>query len=83
MTRVTIALTTVGLATLFVAFFKGVGAIHGGDVVSHMYWATAALFLVSLSNLIAIAHLGRAERIIAQLRALCDKNAIAYGDGSD
>lgn len=80
MTRVTIALTLGGLAVLFVAYAKGVGVIHGGDTVSHMYWSTAALLLVALANFIAVAHLARAERMIAQLRALCEKNGIAYPD---
>jgi hypothetical protein len=80
MTRVTIVLTLAGLALLFVAYAKGVGVIHGGDVVAHMYWATAALLAVALANFIAIAHLARAERMIQQLRALCEKNGIAYGE---
>jgi hypothetical protein len=80
MTRVTIALTLAGLVLLFVAYAKGVGVIHGGDVVSHMYWATAALLAVALANFIAIAHLARAERMIQRLRALCEKNGIAYGE---
>jgi ribosomal protein L7Ae-like RNA K-turn-binding protein len=54
--------------------------IHGGDVLSHMYWATGALTLVGLANFIAIAHLARAERMIQELRALCEKNGIEYGD---
>jgi hypothetical protein len=80
MTRVTILLTLLGLALLFVAYAKGVRVIHGGDVLSHMYWATAALASVALANFIAIAHLSRAERMIQQLRALCEKNGIAYGE---
>jgi ribosomal protein L7Ae-like RNA K-turn-binding protein len=35
---------------------------------------------VGLANFIAIAHLARAERMIQQLRALCEKNGIAYGE---
>ncbi|HVN26952.1 MAG TPA: hypothetical protein VMT64_00620 [Candidatus Binataceae bacterium] len=80
MTRVTIALTLIGLAVLFVAYGKGVRVIHGGDVLSHMYWATAALFMVALANFIAIAHLARAEKMIQQLRTLCEKNGIDYGE---
>jgi hypothetical protein len=80
MTRVTIALTLIGLGLLFIAYAKGVRVIHGGDVLSHMYWATAALCMVGLSNFIAIAHLARAEKMIQQLRALCEKNGIAYGE---
>ena len=80
MTRVTIGLTLAGLAIMFVAYAKGVGVIHGGDVVGHMYWATAALCAVALANFIAIAHLARAERMIQQLRALCEQHGIEYGD---
>jgi hypothetical protein len=80
MTRVTIALTLIGLVLLFIAYAKGVGVIHGGDTVSHMYWATGALFMTALANFIAIAHLARSERMIQELRALCEKNGIAYGE---
>ena len=57
MTRVTILLTLIGLAILFVAYGYGVHVIHGGSVLEHMYWATAAMFFVALANFIAIAHL--------------------------
>jgi hypothetical protein len=80
MTRVTIALTLAGLAVLFIAYAKGVGVIHGGSVVNHMYWATGAISLVALANFIAVAHLARSERMIRQLRALCAKNGIDYGE---
>ncbi len=80
MTRVTIALTIAGLAILFVAYAKGVGVIHGGSVISHMYWATGAMLMVGLANFIAIAHLARSERMIQQLRALCEKHGIDYGE---
>lgn len=80
MTRVTIALTVAGLIVLFIAYADGVGAIHGGSVISHMYWATAAMLLVALANFIAIAHLARSERMIQELRVLCERNGIAYGE---
>ena len=80
MTRVTIGLTLIGLAILFIAYAEGVSVIHGGSVPSHMYWATAALCAVALANFIAIAHLSRAERMIQQLRELCAKNGINYGE---
>jgi hypothetical protein len=80
MTRVTIGLTLAGLVVLFIAYAKGVGAIHGGDVLGHMYWATAAITLVALGNFIAVAHLARAERMIQELRGLCEKNGIEYGE---
>ncbi len=54
--------------------------IHGGSVLAHMYWATAAMFFVALANFIAIAHLARSERMIQRLRALCEKNGIEYGE---
>lgn len=79
MTRVTIALMLAGLAALAVGYSKGVGIIHGGDVLSHMYWSTGAIFGVLLGDVIAIAHLSRAERMIRELRALCERNGIQYG----
>ncbi len=80
MTRATIALTLAGLVLLFVAYARGVGAIHGGSVVAHMYWATGALLAVALADIIAIAHLARAERMLRELRALCEQHGIKYGD---
>jgi hypothetical protein len=80
MTRVTIGLTIAGLVVLFIAYAGGVRAIHGGDVVNHMYWATGAITLVALANFIAVAHLARSERMIRELRALCEKNGIDYGE---
>ena len=79
MTRVTIGLTLAGLIVLFIAYANGVGVIHGGDVVSPMYWATGGLTLVALANFIAVAHLWRSERMIRELRELCEKNGIEYG----
>ena len=35
---------------------------------------------MALANFIAVAHLARAERMIQELRALCEKNGIEYGD---
>ncbi len=78
MTRVTIGLTILGLLALFVAYAKGVSVIHGGDVLSHMYWATGALLVVALANFIAVAHLARAERMLQRLRALCEQHGISY-----
>jgi hypothetical protein len=80
MTRFTIVLCLISLALLFVAYAKGVGVIHGGNAVSHMYWATGALTMAGLANFIAIAHLARAERMIRELRNLCERNGIAYGE---
>ncbi|HEY2665050.1 MAG TPA: hypothetical protein VGI47_11965 [Candidatus Binataceae bacterium] len=80
MTRVTILLTLVGLTLLFVAFGKGISAVHGGDVLSHMYWATAALMAVMGSNLFAVAHLARCERIIRRLRARCEERGVPFED---
>jgi len=75
MTRATIALTIAGLAILLVAYAKGVGVIHGGSVIAHMYWATAAMLMVALANFIAIAHLARSERMIQELRAFAKSMA--------
>ena len=80
MTRVTILLTLIGLALLFVAFTKGIGAVHGGNVLNHMYWATAALMGVMSSNLFAVAHLGRCEKIIRRLRERCEERGVPFDD---
>jgi len=80
MTRVTIGLTAFALAALFVAYGKGVGLLHGGDPVGHMYWATGALLAVGLANFIAIAHLSRSERMVRQLRNLCEKHGIPFDE---
>jgi hypothetical protein len=80
MTRVTIALCLASLVVLFVAYAKGVGVIHGGSVLNHMYWATGALTLAALAIFIAVAHLARAERMIRELRALCERKGIDYGE---
>jgi hypothetical protein len=78
MTRVTIALTALAIVLLFIAYGKGVGVLHGGDPLAHMYWATGALMAALLANFIAIAHLARSERMIQQLRELCEKNGIPF-----
>jgi hypothetical protein len=78
MTRFTIALTAIALVALFVAYGKGVGLLHGGDPMGHMYWATGALLAVLFANFIAIAHLARSERIVRQLRQLCEKHGIPF-----
>lgn len=80
MTRVCIALASVSLVALLVAYAEGVRVIHGGNTVSHMYWATGAMLAVALANVVAIAHLARAERIINRLRALCERNGIPIED---
>ncbi len=79
MTRVTIALMLAGLMALAVAYANGVGIIRGGGVTGHMYWATGAIFMVLFGDVIAIAHLARAERMIRELRALLERHGIQYG----
>ena len=66
------------LVALFIAYGKGVGLLHGGDPMGHMYWATGALLAVLFANFIAIAHLARSERIVRQLRELCEKHGIPF-----
>jgi len=78
MTRITIGLTVIALVALFIAYAKGVGLLHGGDPLGHMYWATGALLAIGLANFIAIAHLARSERMIRELRELCEKNGIPF-----
>ena len=76
MTRVTIGLTAIARIGLFIAYGKGVGLLHGGDPLGHMYWATGAVLAVALANFIAIAHLSRSERMVRELRGICEKHGI-------
>lgn len=78
MTRFTIGLTVISLALLFIAYAKGVGVIHGGSPLSHMYWATGALFAAATADFFAVAHLARSERMLRQFRILCEKHGIPF-----
>ena len=70
MGRVTIVLLLTSTVLLLVAFTKGITLLRGGDdVMSHLYWATAALMGALLANCVAIVHAAQSDRIIRELRA--------------
>ncbi|GIW41321.1 MAG: hypothetical protein KatS3mg076_1898 [Candidatus Binatia bacterium] len=69
MAKVTAALLLVSTTVLFVAFFRGVGLLHGSaDVESHFTWGVAALFTCLGANLLAIVHALASDRRIRELR---------------
>jgi hypothetical protein len=70
MGKVTITLLLASTGLLLVAFTKGINLLQGGqDVLSHMYWAVAALFGALAANCFAIFHAAQSDRIIRELRA--------------
>ena len=73
MGKVTIALLMASSAVLLVAFTQGINLLHGGhDVLSHLYWAVAALFGALAANFFAMFHAAQSDRIIRDLRAALD-----------
>ncbi len=70
MGKVTIILLLISTGLLLVAFTKGMNLLHGGgDVMSHLYWAMAALMGVLAANFFAMFHAAQSDRIIRRLRA--------------
>jgi hypothetical protein len=70
MGKVTIVLLLGSTALLLVAFTKGLNLLHGStDVMSHLYWALAALVGALAANFFAIFHAAQSDRIIRELRA--------------
>ena len=73
MGKVTIVLLLGSTALLLMAFTKGLNLLHGGtDVMSHLYWAMAALLGALGANVFAIFHAAQSDRIIRELRAGLD-----------
>lgn len=69
MGKVTIALLLTSTALLLVAFTKGIALVRGGhDVLSHLYWAMAALIGALAANMFAIFHAAQSDRLIRELR---------------
>lgn len=76
MGKVTIVLLLGSTALLLIAFSKGINLLHGErDVLSHLYWAMAALVGALAGNFFAIFHAAQSDRIIRELRA-----ALAAGE---
>jgi hypothetical protein len=73
------ALIIGALALLIIAYVNGIGLVRGnGDVMNHVYWATAAVAAVVFADFIALAHLARSERMVREMRALLEANGIQY-----
>ena len=70
MGKVTIVLLLASTTLLLVTFTKGLNILHGDtDVMSHLYWAMAALLGSLGANVFAIFRAAQSDRIIRQLRA--------------
>lgn len=69
MGRVSVFLLLASTAVLLVAFAQGIGVVQGGDVLVHMKWALAALFVSLAANVFTIFHATQGDRIIRELRA--------------
>jgi hypothetical protein len=70
MGKVTIVFLTASSVLLLVAFTKGIHLLHGEhDVLSHLYWAMAALIGTLGANILAMVHAAQSDRIIRELRA--------------
>jgi hypothetical protein len=70
MGKVTIVLLLGSTTLLLVAFTKGLNILHGDkDVMSHLYWAMAALMGSLAANFFAIFHAAQSDRLIRELRA--------------
>ncbi|MFQ5667388.1 MAG: hypothetical protein ACE5I7_13300 [Candidatus Binatia bacterium] len=82
MGKVTIALLLTSTALLLVAFTKGINLLHGShDVLSHLYWAMAALIGILAANFFAMFHAAQSDRIIRELRAALEARD-AQGTGT-
>ena len=68
MGKVTIVLTGLSTVVLLVTFGKGMSILHGGEVLSHLYWSVATLLTVLAANVMAMIHGAQSDRIIRQLR---------------
>ncbi len=61
-------LTGASTAIMLIAFGKGMFVLRGADVLSHMYWSTAALITVLAANFVAMVHAAQSDRLIRELR---------------
>jgi hypothetical protein len=84
MGKVTIALLSASTVLLLIAFTKGINLLHGGaDVLSHLYWALAALFGSLTANFFGMFHAAQSDRIIRELRAALEASALEEAVKSD
>lgn len=69
MGKVTIVLLVISTVLVLVTFTRGVALLQGGhDVMSHLYWAVAALLTTVGANFFAMIHAAQSDRIIRELR---------------
>lgn len=81
MGKVTIAMLLGSTTLLLVAFTKGINLLQGSpDVVSHLYWAVAALIGSLAANFFSMFHAAQSDRLIAELRAALETAQRATGD---
>ena len=76
MGKVTSLCLLLSTVVLLVTFGKGMGALHGGDISTHLTWALATLVAVLGANVFAIFHAAQSDRIIRALRAELEKRTI-------
>ncbi len=70
MGKLTITLLLISTILVLVAFTRGVALLQGGhDVMSHLYWAVAALLTTLAANFFAMIHAAQSDRLIRELRA--------------
>jgi len=85
MGKVTIAVMLTSTGIMLVTFGKGMSALHGGDVSTHLQWALIALLSVLAANCFAMVHAAQSDRIIRELRGYIAANisaaSVAPGDG--
>ena len=83
MGKVTIAMLLTSTVLVLVAFTKGINIIHGSpDVMSHLYWAVAAVMGTLAANVFAMFHAAQSDRLIRQLRQTLQAAGIAApGEG--
>lgn len=76
MGKVTTVALLASTALLLIASMKGIQLLQGSqDVLSHLYWAVAAVFGGLAANLLAIAHAVQSDRMIRELRAALEQAA--------
>jgi predicted Co/Zn/Cd cation transporter (cation efflux family) len=86
MGKVSIALLLASTVFVIAAFVNGLNTIHdGGSVLTHSYWALAALFAVLGANFFAMFHAAQSDRLIRALRRalLAEREKQGLNDGED
>ncbi len=70
MGKLTIVLLVISTVLVLITFSRGIALLQGGhDVMSHLYWAVAALLTTLGANFFAMIHAAQSDRLIRELRA--------------